>query len=93
MSTPLKYQDIDKVLEEADDLVAKINSMVADDAIETHQIEFEKRIKKLEALRSDMKAKMDNDSAAEASSSSAEGFHEAYQAIVKAMKDLKELLN
>ena len=93
MSTSLKYQDIDKVLAEADDLVEKINSMVSEDVLEAHQIEFEKRLKELEALRSDMKAKVANEGASEESSSYAEGFHEAYQEIVKAMKNLKELLN
>jgi hypothetical protein len=93
MSTSLKYQDIDKVLAEADDLVEKINSMVSEDVIETQQIEFEKRLKELEALRSDMKAKMADESGSEESSSYAEGFHEAYQEIVKAMKNLKDLLN
>ncbi len=93
MRNSLKYQDIDKVLAEADDLVENINSMVSEDIIETHQIEFEKRLKELETIRSEMKAKVANKSESKERSSYAEGFHEAYQDIVAAMKNLKKLLN
>lgn len=40
-----------------------------------------------------MQAKMAQESESQQSGSYAEGFHEAYQEIVKAMKNLKELLN
>ncbi|MGD8943114.1 MAG: hypothetical protein PVJ37_07600 [Desulfobacterales bacterium] len=93
MSTSIKLDDIDKVLAEADELVEKINSMVSEDVIETQKIEFEKRLKELETIRSKMKAKFKDENGSAEISSYAEGFHEAYQEITKAMKDLKDLLN
>lgn len=44
MSTPIKFDDIDKALTEADALVQKINTMVTEDITDAHQIEFEKRL-------------------------------------------------
>jgi len=67
--------------------------MVSEDVKETHQIEFEKRFKDLKTIRSEMQDKIAKQNESEKSSSYAKGFHEAYVEIVKAMKNLKELLN
>ena len=93
MDTSIKRDDIESVIAEADELVQRINSMVSEDVTETHQIEFEKRLKEIKNIRSKLQDKIAKQSESEENSSYAEGFHEAYQEIVKAMKNLKELLN
>ena len=93
MHTPVKFSDIDKVLAEADRLVERISLMVSENVIETGQIEGEKRLKALESISTEMQDKISKEATPKDSSSYAEGFHEAYQDIVKAMKNLKELLN
>ena len=93
MNTSIKHNDIDKVLAEADDLVQRVNSMVSADVKVIHQIEFEKRLKELKAIRSEMQEKIAEESPSKENISYAEGFHEAYQEIVIAMKNSKELLN
>ena len=93
MGRSSQIDQFDAVMAEADELVQHINSMVADDIKETHHIELEKRLKKLENLKSEMQDMLAKQGEPDKSSSYADGFHEAYQEIVKAMKNLKELLN
>ena len=93
MSRSSQIDDFDAVMAEADELVQQINSMVAEDIKETHQIELEKHLKKLENLKSEMQEMSAKQGEPDKSSSYADGFHAAYQEIVKAMKNLKELLN
>jgi len=93
MGTSIKFQDTNTLLAEADELVQRLNSMVSEDVTKTHQIEFEKRLKEIKNIRSKMQDKIAKLSESEENSSYAEGFHEAYQEIVQAIKNLKELLN
>lgn len=93
MNASYKYDDIDSVLAEADELINKLESMVVDDIKEEHRIEFEKCCQQLKSSRSDVQKKITEADGEKVASSYAEGFHEAYKEIVKAMKDLKSLLN
>lgn len=93
MQTSGNHGNIDSVLAEADALIRKIDSMVIDDIEEKHQIEFEKCCQNLKNTHSKIQEKISETDDTREAGSYAEGFHEAFQEIVKAMDDLKKILN
>lgn len=93
MKASEKYDNIDQVLAEADELIKKVNAMVIEDINDRNRVEFENYRRKLIKSRSKIHESISEESTAEERRSIAEGFHEAYQEIVKAMKDLKAFLS
>lgn len=87
MPTTLKSKSIEQLLEEADELIEKINSEHLEDLEEEHRLQFQKHTQKLQDLKSEVQAKTEGKGTIE-SFSSAEGMHEAIHDIVKAMQDL-----
>jgi hypothetical protein len=86
------YQDIEQLLAEADALIDKINSDAVHDMEEEQRIQVEKQAQDLAQLRA---ATRDNLAKAEKTESGSygEGMHEAIDAIVKAMKNLGDILS
>lgn len=84
-------QNIDQLMAEADELIQQINSDVINDMKEKHRLEFEQHAQKLEKLKSEVKLQdSEQKDKTVQITSSAEGMHEAFEDIVKAMKELKE---
>ena len=91
MPTTLKTKTLDQLLDEADELVQKINTEYLKDLKEEHRLQFEKHTQRLQELKSEVQVKSKDKGIIE-SFSSAEGMHEAMVDIVKAMKDLTSYL-
>ncbi len=92
MQKTLKYEDIEKLLTAADELLQEINSEVIADTEEEQRAQLEKHVQSLKKLRSEVHDKIGNEGVAESSSYS-EGMHEAMDDIAKAMKALASYLS
>lgn len=93
MTSSVTSKDINKVLAEADELIEGINLAVYGDAREKQLIELEKRLQTLKTARARMEGKIELGEGSEEISSYAEGYHEAFEEITKALKDLKKVLS
>jgi len=90
MSDAKKTKDIDQLMAEADELINSIHSDNIEDMEEQHRLELELHAQKLENLKSELQEKAaEEPKTANSISSSSEGMHEAFEDIVKAMKELK----
>ena len=92
MQKAFKYEDIEKLLAEADELLQQINSEVIADIEEEQRAKLEEHVQSLKKLKSEVHDKIGNEGATESNSYS-EGMHEAMDDIVKAMKDLASYLS
>jgi hypothetical protein len=92
MQKTFKYEDMEKLLAEADELLLQINSEVIADMEEEQRAQLEEHVKSLQKLKSEVHDKIGNERAAENSSYS-EGMHEAMVDISKAMKALTSYLS
>jgi hypothetical protein len=92
MTPPITSDDIDKVLAEADELINGIHLSLYRDAHEKEQVELEKRLQTLKTARARIEEKIDTEQEPEKISSYAEGYHEAFEEITKALRDLKAVL-
>ncbi len=81
MTESLEPKNIEQLLAEADELIQQINSDVINDMKEEHRMQFEKHTQKLKKIKSEVQGKIEKKK-----SSGAEGMHEAFQDIVKAMQ-------
>lgn len=79
--------DIDQLMAEADALVRQINTNFLKETEETHKIQFENYVQRLNSIKSTVEAKADKKAAPEGDQYG-EGIHEAIADIVKAMKSL-----
>ena len=87
MSTSLETKNIRQLLDEADELIHRINSDTLEEMKEEHRLQFELYAQKLEKIKSEVQK-----SAATKTDYGAEGFHEAILDIVEAMKGLTKFL-
>ena len=79
--------DIYQLMAEADALVHQINTDFLEALEETHRIQFEQHVQRLESIKSTVKAKAEKKAASEGGQYGG-GIHEAIVEIVKAMKNL-----
>ena len=79
------------MINEADELVQRINSDVLNEMEEEHRLQIEMHAQKLERIKSEVQRKIKKGEAYQLIHS-AEGMHEAFQEIAKAMGQLKRYL-
>lgn len=87
MKAPIKAPDIDRLLDEADALIKRIDSDAIADIEEEHRIQFEKHAQSLKELRLKFQEKVEKEGSPEGGAYS-EGMHQAIADIMTAMKDL-----
>ncbi|MDA8137593.1 MAG: hypothetical protein M0036_02965 [Desulfobacteraceae bacterium] len=92
MSTKTTSKNIEQLMAEADELIAKINSEALQDLQEEHRLEVEKHAQNLKRVKSEVQHEIAKSEAYKISHS-AEGIHEAFQEITKAMGQLKRYLS
>ena len=92
MQKTFKYEDIEKLLAAADELLQEINSEVIADMEEEQRAQLEEHVQNLKKLKSEVHDKIGNEGATESGSYS-EGMHEAMDDIAKAMKALAGYLS
>jgi DNA-binding transcriptional MerR regulator len=92
MQKTFKYEDIDQIMAEADDLLQQINSEIIKDIEERRRAQLEEHAQRLKKLRSEVQDKIDKEGTPEGGSFS-EGMHEAIEDIVKATKALASYLS
>jgi hypothetical protein len=92
MTTNQSPKDIERLIDEADELVQRINFDLLNEMEEDHRLQFEIHVQKLEKIKSEVKGGSDTKKAWTAGSS-AEGIHEAILDIVKAMQGFAKSLS
>lgn len=92
METNAGPKDIHRLLAEADELIRKIDSDALKDLKEEHRLQAEIHTQHLKKVKSEVQSKIEK-SEAYKMSHSAEGMHEAFQEISKAMGQLKKYLS
>jgi hypothetical protein len=92
MTSNQSPKDIERLIDEADELVQRINFDVLNEMEEEHRLQFEIHAQKLEKIKSEVKGGSDKKKAWTAGSS-AEGIHEAILDIVKAMQGFAKSLS
>ena len=92
MSTNLKSKNIEEILSEADELIRQIKSDASNDIEERHRVQIEKHAQHLKKIKSEVQVKLKGKEKFKLSDS-AEGMHEAFQDITKAMGQLKKYLS
>ena len=92
MQEALKYEDIEQILAEADDLLKQIDPEIIEHMEEERRLQLEQHAQSLKKLKSEVHDKIGKDGASEGGSYS-EGMHEAMDDIVKAMKALASYLS
>ena len=91
MTTTQLPKDIERLIDEADELVQRINFDVLNEMEEEHRLQFELHTQELERIKSEVQRKIEKGEAYQFSHSAA-GMHEAFQEITKAMGQLKRYL-
>lgn len=92
MSTNLETKNIKQLLDEADELIHRINSDTLEEMEEAHRLQFEVYTQKLEKIKSEVHKKSTETKETSKMDHGAEGFHEAILDIVEAMKGLTKFL-
>ena len=92
MQKTFKYEDIDQLLAEADDLLQQINPEIIEYMEEEKRIQIEQQVQSLKKLKSEVQDKIGKEGTPEDGSYS-EGMHEAIEDIAKAMKALASYLS
>lgn len=92
MPKTFRSEDIDRLLTEADELIARVNSEVLEDIDEERRTEFEEHFHSLRNLRSEVQDKIEKEGASKEDGSYSEGMHQAIEEIAKAMKGLVRYL-
>ncbi len=92
MTTNLKLKNIKEILSEADELIRQINSDAIKDIEERHRLLIAKHAQHLKNVKSEVQTKLKEKEKFKLSDS-AEGMHEAFQDISKAMVQLKKYLS
>lgn len=92
MGESITPNNIEQILAEADALVNEIDAAVDRDAREKRLVDIESRVQHLKAASAKMKDKLAAESEKDESGSYAEGYHEAFEEISKALRNLKNVL-
>jgi hypothetical protein len=92
MSEPLESKNIDQLLAEADELIAKINADVIKEMKEEHRLQFEIHAQKLQKIKAEVHGKLKKKETSDPGSGG-EGMHKAIEDIVKAMRDFTKYLS
>lgn len=92
MSKAMESESIAQFLAEADELVLKINSDAIKNLKEEHRIAVEKHAQNLKKLKSEVQSRIEKRMASDIGTG-ADGMHEAFQEIAKAMGELKKYLS
>jgi seryl-tRNA synthetase len=91
MQKTFKYEDIDQILAEADDLLQKIDPEIIEYLEEEQRAQLEKQVQSLKKLKSEVQDKIGKEGPSKSWPYS-EGMHEAIEDIVKAMKALASFM-
>ena len=92
MQKTYKYEDIEQILAEADDLLQQIDPEIIEYMEEEQRAQFEQHAQSLKKLKSEVQDKIGEEGPSESSPYS-EGMHEAIEDIAKAMKALASYLS
>ena len=92
MQKNYKYEDIEQVLAEADDLLQKIDPEIIEYLKEEQRAQLEQQAQSLKKLKSEVQDKIGKEGPSQGRLYS-EGMHEAMEDIVKAMKALASYLS
>ena len=92
MQEALKYEDIEQILAEADDLLKQIDPEIIEYMEDERRLQLEQHAQNLKELKSAVHDKIGQEGTSESSSYS-EGVHQAMDDIVKAMKGLASYLS
>jgi hypothetical protein len=92
MQEAFKYEDIEQILAEADDLLQQIDAEILEYLGEEQRIELEQQIQSLRKLKSELKGEIRKEEPSQNGTYS-NGMHEAIEDIVKALKALASYLS
>ena len=92
MSENLPPRSIDRLLVEADELIQQLNADALEDLREEHRLQVEIHAQHLKKIKAEVRGKIDKQGASD-SDHGAEGMHEAFQEISKAMVELTKYLS
>ena len=92
MQKTYKYEDIEQILAEADDLLKQTDPEVIEYMEEERRLQLEQHAQSLKKLKSELHDKIGKEGTP-TSISHGEGMHEAIEDIVKAMKALASYLS
>jgi hypothetical protein len=92
MQETFKYEDIEQILAEADDLLKQIDPEIIEYMEDERRLQLEQHAQNLKELKSEVHDKIVQEGTSESSSYS-EGVHQAMDDIVKAMKGLASYLS
>ena len=92
MTTNQSPKDIERLIDEADELVQRINADVLNEMEEEHRLRFEIHAQKLDRIKSEVQGRIDRKKAVN-TGFGAEGIHEAILDIVKAMQGFAKSLS
>jgi CDGSH-type Zn-finger protein len=92
MQKTYKYEDIEQILAEADDLLQQIDPKIIEYLKEDQRAQLEEQAQILKKLKSEVQDKIGKEGPSESRPYS-EGMHEAMEDIAKAMKALASYLS
>ena len=92
MQETYKYEDIEQILAEADDLLKQIDPEIIEYLEEEQRAQLEQQAQSLKKLKSELQDEIGKEGPAKSRPYS-EGMHEAMDDIVKAMKALASYLS
>ena len=91
MSEYLESKDIEQLMAEADELVKRIEADAIKNLEEEHRLKLEEHAQHLKKLKSTVQEKIEKKGTSK-KYYNAEGMHEAFQEITKAMRELAKYL-
>jgi len=91
MQKTYKYEDIEQILAEADDLLQQIDPEIIEYLKEEQRAQLEQQVQSLKKLKSEVQDKIGKEGPSKSRPYS-EGMHEAIVDIVKAMKALASFM-
>ena len=92
MQKYFKYEDIEQILAEADDLLKQVDPEITEYMKEEQRSQLEQQAQSLKKLKSEVQDKIGEEGPSKSRLYS-EGMHEAIEDIVKAMKALSSYLS
>ncbi|MBI9086609.1 MAG: hypothetical protein JEZ11_23630 [Desulfobacterales bacterium] len=91
MSEKTESKSIEQLLAEADELIKKISSGAIEGMNDEHRLQVDKHARHLEKVKNEIQGKMKKNGQSEMGSG-ADGMHEAFLDISKAMRNLTKYL-